>query len=78
MLPYTVLITVYNAPILAHLTYGILAWGYDNDIIFKHQQRALRAVTSSIYNAHTGPLFIHMKLLKVKDIHKLSQHKFFL
>ena len=51
--------------------------GYDNDIIFKHQKRALRAVTSSRYNAHTGPLFINMKLLKVKDIHKLSQLKFF-
>ena len=71
-----VLITVYNALILPHLTYGILAWGYDNDIIFKHQKRALRAVTSSRYNAHTGPLFINMKLLKVKDIHKLSQLNF--
>ena len=77
VLPYNVLITLYNALILPHLTYGILAWGYDNDIIFKHQKRALRAVTSSRYNAHTGPLFINMKLLKVKDIHKLSQLKFF-
>ena len=51
--------------------------GYDNDIIFKHQKRALRDVASSRYNAHTGPLFINMKLLKVKDIHKLSQLKFF-
>ena len=77
VLPYNVLITLYNALILPHLTYGILAWGYDNDIIFKHQKRALRAVTSSRYSAHTGPLFINMKLLKVKDIHKLSQLKFF-
>ena len=77
VLPYNVLITLYNALILPHLTYGILAWGYDNDIIFKHQKRALRAVTSSRYNAHTGPLFKNMKLLKVKDIHKLSQLKFF-
>ena len=75
-MPYNVLITLYNALILPHLTYGILAWGYDNDIIFKHQKRALRAVTSSRYNAHTGPLFINMKLLKVKDIHKLNQLKF--
>ena len=34
-------------------------------------------MTSSRYNAHTGPLFIKMKLLKVKDIHKLSQLNFF-
>ena len=75
VLPYNVLITLYNALILPHLTYGVLAWGYENDIIFKLQKRALRAVTSSRYNAHTGPLFIKMKLLKVKDIHKLSQLK---
>ena len=71
VLPYNVLITLYNALILPHLTYGVLAWGYENDIIFKLQKRALRAVTSSRYNAHTGTLFIKMKLLKVKDIHKL-------
>ena len=59
-----------------HISLGS-GWGYDNDIIFKHQKRALRAVTSSRYSAHTGPLFINMKLLKVKDIHKLSQLKFF-
>ena len=57
------------------MTYGVLAWGYENDIIFKLQKRALRAVTSSRYNAHICPLFIKMKLLKVKDIHKLSQLK---
>ena len=58
--------------------YGVLAWGYENDIIVKLQKSALRAVTSSRCNAHTGPLFIKMNLLKVKDIHKLSQLKFFL
>ena len=58
VLPYNVLITLHNALILPHLTYGVLAWGYENDIIFKLQKRALRAVTSSRYNAHTGPLFI--------------------
>ena len=78
MLPYNVLITLYNALILPYLTYGVLAWGYENDIIFKLQKRAQRAVTSSRYNAHTGPLFIKMKLLKVKDIHKLSQLNFFI
>ena len=53
-----------------------ISLGFDNDIIFKHQKRALRAMPSSRYNAHTGPLFINMKLLKVKDIHKLNQLKF--
>ena len=39
VLPYNVLITLYNALILPHLTYGVLAWGYENDIIFKLQNR---------------------------------------
>ena len=79
VLPYNVLITLYNALILPHLTYGVLAWSYENDIIFKLQKRALRAVTSSRYNAHTGPLFIKkIKLLNVKDIHKLSKLNFFI
>ena len=34
-LPYNFLITLYNALILPHLIYDVLAWGYDNDIIFK-------------------------------------------
>ena len=55
VLPYNDLVTLYNAPILPHLTYGVFAWAYDNAIIFKHQNRALRAVISSRYNAHTGP-----------------------
>ena len=75
--PGNQLVTLYNALILPHLTYGILAWGYENDIIFKLQKRALKAVTSSRYNAHTGPLCIKMKLLKVKDIPKLCQLNFF-
>ena len=78
LLPYNVLITLYNALILPHLTYGALAWGFENDNIFKLQKRAPRVMTSSRYNAHTGPLFIKMKLLKVKDIHTRSQINFFI
>ena len=50
LLPYNVSITLYSALILPHLTsyYGVLAWGYENDIIFKLQKRTLRAVTSSL------------------------------
>ena len=37
----------------------------------------MRAVTSSKYNAHTDPLFIHLKLLKIQDIYKLTLLKFY-
>ena len=36
---------------------------------------ALRAMTSSKYNAHTNPLFKKMHLLKVGDIHTVQQLK---
>ena len=38
---------------------------------------ALRAISSSKYNAHTDPLFIKLKLLKITDIYNLSIFKFF-
>ena len=38
---------------------------------------ALRAMTSSKYNAHTNPLFKKIYLLNVGDIHMVQQLKFF-
>ena len=38
---------------------------------------ALRAMTSSKYNAHTNPMFKKMHLLKVGDIHTVQQLKKF-
>ena len=69
--------SIYNSLILPQLTYGILVWGYESNCIFKLQKMALRAMTSSKYNAHTNPLFKKMHLLKVGDIHTVQQLKFF-
>ena len=77
VLPSSVLLTIYNSLILPQLTYGILVWGYESNCIFKLQKMALRAMTSSKYNAHTNPLFKKMHLLKVGDIHTVQQLKFF-
>ena len=77
VLPSSVLLTIYNSLILPQLTYGILVWGYESNCIFKLQKMALRAMTSSKYNAHTNPLFKKMHLLKVGDIHTVQQLKKF-
>ena len=77
VLPSSVLLTIYNSLILPQLTYGILVWGYESNCIFKLQKMALRAMTSSKYNAHTNPLFKKMHLLKVGDIHTVQQLNFF-
>ena len=37
----------------------------------------MRAITSSAYNAHTGPIFKNLRLLKIYDIHTLQKLKFY-
>ena len=72
-----ILLSIYNSLILPHITYGILAWGYESDIIFGLQKKAVRAMTCAKYTAHTGPIFQKLNLLKLKDIHKIQQLKFY-
>ena len=69
--------TIYNALVQPHLNYGVLLWGMNTKRILKLQKWAVRAITSSKYNAHSDPLFIKLKLLKINDIYKLCTMKFF-
>ena len=62
---------------LPHINYCILAWGYNYQRIFKIQKKVVRIISLSKYNAHTDPLFKHLKLLKMKDIHQIQQLKFY-
>ena len=76
-LPGYILKTFYTALILCHLNYGILAWGHNYTRIFKLQKRVIRIITFSKSNAHTEPLFKQMRLLKIQDILKLQELKFY-
>ena len=76
-LPSEILKMIYNALILPHLNYGVLLWGNNIKRVFRLQKMALRAITSSKYNAHTSPIFIKLKLLKIHDIYKLNMLKFY-
>ena len=75
--PSDVLQTIYNALIQPLINYGILLWGKNTKRVLKLQKWAVRSMTCSKYNAHTDPLFINLKLLKVDDIYKLSALKFY-
>ena len=55
-LPSRILLTIYNTLIMPHLNYGILAWGYQPGCLVTLQKKAVRAITSSAYNAHTSPI----------------------
>ena len=76
-LPGYILKTLYTALILCHLNYGILAWGHNYTRIFKLQKRVIRIIIFSKFNAHTEPLFKQMRLLKIQDILKLQELKFY-
>ena len=76
-LPQHILLTIYNSMFLPHINYCILAWGYNHQRIFKIQKKVVRIISLSKYNAHTDPLFKHLKLLKMKDIHQIQQLKFY-
>ena len=69
--PKTILLTIYNALILPHINYCLLSWGSDIAVksIFMLQKRAIRAISSAVYNAHTEPLFKFYNVLKVEDIY---------
>ena len=71
-LPSGVLQTIYNTLILPHMTYGILSWGRHTNAIHTIQKRAIRIIAASKYNAHTGPLFKQLNLLKACDICKFA------
>lgn len=77
VLPSNILQTIYNSLVLPRLNYGILAWGHKFDRIFKLQKRAIRIITNSKYNAHTAPIFKSQKILKVEDLYKQQQLKFY-
>ena len=68
---------IYNSLILSHINFGILSWGYKCERISKLQKKAVRIVSLSKYNAHTEPIFKQLKLLKVTDILRLQELKFY-
>ena len=76
-LPRDILKTIYNALIQPHLNFGVLLWGKNVKRIHKLQKWAVRSITCSKYNAHSEPLFIELKLLKIQDIYKLTLLKFY-
>ena len=68
---------LYNALFLPHLNYGILSWGHERNRIFKLQKKVMRIICLSKYNAHTEPLFKELNILRLAEMHRLQEVKFF-
>ena len=77
--PLELCLQVYYAIFYSHLTYGCNIWGLTTEENLNKievlQKKCLRIMTFSDFNSHTNPLFIDLKLLKVRDIIKLNQLK---
>ena len=51
--------------------------GINHIKIYKLQKKAIRIINLGQYNAHTEPLFKKNRILKLMDIYKLQQQKFY-
>ena len=60
---------MYKYVILSSLNYGILVWGYNTDKLLKLQERAVRLISNSKFNAH--PLK-NLQILKIEDPQKTT------
>ncbi len=77
-LPIQTKVLIYNSLVLSHLNFGILLlWGFKGVKVFKLQNKIVRIWSRSKYNAYTDALFKQLKLLKVNDILKLQELKFY-
>ena len=72
--------TLYFSLMHYHITYGILLWGttyqkylYPLEIL---QNKAIRIITRSPYNAHTAELFKRLNILKFHDLVNFEIEKF--
>ncbi len=63
--------------IASHLNYCILVWGYEHSRLNNTLKRVIRIINLSKYNDHTEPIFKKLKLLKIEDILKLNEVKFY-
>ncbi len=63
--------------VVSYLNFGLLIWGFKCEKITKLQKKVVRISSLSKYNAHTEPLFKQVKLLKIIDIFKLQELKFY-
>ena len=69
-----------NSIVKSHIEYGLLLWGnthksYTNQIVVL-QKKCIRAIMGVPYNAHSEPLFQHLKLMNFEQLLKYHLGKF--
>ena len=69
IIPMQILKLMYSSMILY---FGITAWGFTCRRVYGLQNKAIRIIKKSKFNAHTEPLFRELSLLKVNHIFQLQ------
>lgn len=66
------LLLLYNAFCLPYFNYCCLIWGHSSPTLLARleilQKKAIRVIDRQHRLAHTNPIFVKLKLLKIKDI----------
>ena len=62
---------------MSHMNLHILNWGHESEKLDLLQKKAIRAVFNAHYIAHTSPLFVAARAVRIRDIHRLAIVKFF-
>ena len=70
--PITELSSIYHAIFSSHMIYGSQVWGQTinthTEKVFKLQNRALRTITFSDFQADPNPIYKSLKILKLDDL----------
>ena len=75
LLPFDILLCLYNALFLSFLQYGLIVWGQTyasyTEPIFRLQKKAVRAISFQSRMSPSLPIFNDLKLLRLSDIFEL-------
>lgn len=75
-LPVDSLSTLYNTLVYPYLNYCAIIWADNNnshrDSILLLQKKIVRTCTNSLWLAHSDPLFLSLKTLKIQDLYTLQ------
>ena len=75
--PIEICLQVYYSIFYSHLVYGCSVWGLTSDEnldkIEVLQNKCMRILTFSDFRSHANPLFLNLKVLKIREVIKLQQ-----
>ena len=72
MVPFEIILTIYNGLIKPHILYGLKCWSFNQERIVKLQKKAMRIICLCGYLSHSEPLFKKLTVLTIDGMFKLQ------